>query len=309
VGRTNYGFQKRQKEMEKQKKKDEKAAKKQARKDAASDTRSDADGGTGDESAGDTDEESDRTMPGPGAGAGAGAGLAALDPALRVRLDALCDEGWELWSRFDADVRQHSFHPFVAADYPVVLEALIAVRAPGRRFLEWGSATGVITIMADLLGFDAYGIEIDPALVDQARGLARRTGSNATFAAASFLPSGYRWKGGGGINRTGTIADGDSGYLQLGRPLEDFHVVFGYPWTGEEAMMLDLMRVHGRRDGVLLVHTEREVRAFTGGRPTPLDPTPLDPAMTTPASTTPAMTATGPTATAPATRVPLTPPG
>ena len=32
-------------------------------------------------------------------------------------------------------------------------------------FLEWGSGTGVITIMADMLGFEAYGIEINPALV------------------------------------------------------------------------------------------------------------------------------------------------
>ena len=28
-------------------------------------------------------------------------------------------------------------------------------RGPGLRFLEWGAATGVITIIADLLGFDA----------------------------------------------------------------------------------------------------------------------------------------------------------
>lgn len=203
-------------------------------------------------------EKSDRTR--------TAAGVASLDPELRARLESLCDEGWELWSRFDSGVRQHAFHPFVAADYPVVLEALIRLRAPGRRFLEWGSATGVITIMADLLGFDAYGIEIDPNLVDQATALARRTGSSATFTAASFIPTGYRWKGTGGDGRLGTIVAGDSGYLELGMPLEDFHVVFAYPWTGEEAMMHDLMRVHGRPDADFLLHTESEVRVFRGGR-------------------------------------------
>ncbi|HUG39322.1 MAG TPA: hypothetical protein VMM12_02500 [Longimicrobiales bacterium] len=193
-------------------------------------------------------------------------GAAELDPALRARLRALCDEGWDLWERFDTEVRRRDFHPFVAADYDVVLDALIPLRAPGLRFLEWGSATGVITIMADLLGFEACGIEIDPQLVEQARALARRTGSRARFTAGSFLPTGYRWRDGRGDSRLGTIGSGDSGYLQLGLPLEEFHLVFGYPWAGEEPMMLDLMRVHGRPDARFLVHTAGRVDVHTGGR-------------------------------------------
>ena len=190
---------------------------------------------------------------------------AELDSDLRARLQALCDEGWDLWERFDIRVRQDAFHPFVAADYPVVLEALISLRSPGLKFLEWGSATGVITIMADLLGFDAYGIEIDRDLVDQARDLARRTGSRARFTAGSFLPTGYRWRD-RGDERLGTIGHGESGYLELGMPLEDFDLVFGYPWAGEEPMMHDLMRVHGRRDARFLVHTGSGVKLYSGGR-------------------------------------------
>ena len=193
-------------------------------------------------------------------------GVAALDPDLLARLGALCQEGSELWNRFDARVRRHGFHPFVPADYPVVLDALVSLRAPGLRFLEWGSATGVITIMADLLGYDASGIEIDADLVEQARELARRTGSKASFSAGSFVPVGYRWTVDGGDGRTGTIADGASGYLELGRALDDFDVVFGYPWHGEQAMMLDLMRAHGRRDARLLVHTGDAVVVYRNGR-------------------------------------------
>ena len=118
----------------------------------------------------------------------------ALESGLRARVAALFDEGYDLWDRFDIKVRQKSFHPFVAADYDVVLEALLPLRAPGLKFLEWGSATGIITIMADLLGFEAYGIELDSSLVGHARDLARRNGSEARFAAGSFLPSGYRWR-------------------------------------------------------------------------------------------------------------------
>src|SRR5512141_877538 len=115
-----------------------------------------------------------------------------LEPELRVRLGTVMEEGREFWGDFDRQVRQREFHPFVPANYDRVLRTLLRVRAPGLRFLEWGSATGVITIMADLLGFEAFGIEIDAELVAYARDLARRHGSRARFAAGSFLPTGYR---------------------------------------------------------------------------------------------------------------------
>ena len=89
---------------------------------------------------------------------GAPAAQPELDAALRARLAELAEEGWEIWRRFDEQVRREQWHPFVPADYDHVLRTLLQLRAPGLRFLEWGSATGVITIMAYLLGYDAYGI-------------------------------------------------------------------------------------------------------------------------------------------------------
>ncbi len=249
--RQNYGFQKHLKEAKKQKKRDEKAEKKRARREAA-------EGPASPEGDAETDEESDRPEPKPG--------QEELDPALRARLSALCEEGRELWARFDNQVRRHAFHPFVPADYAKVAEVLISLRAPGLSFLEWGSATGVITIMADLLGFEAYGIEIDQDLVRQARDLARRTGSRARFATGSFLPAGYQWRDDRGDGRLGTIANGDSGYLELGRSLEDFDVVFGYPWGGEEPVMLDVMRVHGGPGARLLLNTANGAEVYRGGR-------------------------------------------
>lgn len=190
-----------------------------------------------------------------------------MDDALRARLAALCTEGWVLWDRFAVEVREHHFHPFVAADYEVVLKALVPNRGRNLRFLEWGSATGVITIMADLLGFSACGIELDSNLVATARNLAERFDSGARFAAGSFLPTGYQWRPSDGDGRTGTLGTGASGYLQLGHSLDDFDVVFGYPWGGEEPMMLDLMRNYGRPDALLLLHTVNHgVRSYRGGR-------------------------------------------
>jgi len=192
---------------------------------------------------------------------------ASIAPELEARLSALRADGWALFDRFDHEVRDRGWHPFVAADYESVLEALLAQRGPGLRFLEWGSATGVITIMADLLGYEAYGIELDESLVDTARALALKFDSNARFAAGSFLPEGYEWKPRTGDGRLGTIGQGRSGYLELRRPLDDFDVVFGYPWQGEEAMMHDLMRCYGARGARLLIHgTDRGVEVYRDGR-------------------------------------------
>lgn len=195
-------------------------------------------------------------------------GLPEVDAELRARISALCEEGWEIWRRFDTEVRQREWHPFVPADYDAVLDALVAVRAPGLRFLEWGSATGIITIMADLLGFEAYGIELDPDLVRISRELAERYGSGARFVAGSFIPSGYRYRPRNGDGRVGTLGDGESGYPGLGHPLDDFDLVFGYPWHGEEAVMLDLMRAYGARGARLLLHGGEKpgVRVFRDGK-------------------------------------------
>lgn len=184
-----------------------------------------------------------------------------------ARMSAVCDAGWEMWDAFSDGDTERPFHPFVAADYDVVRAALWPYRGRSLRFLEWGSATGVITVMADLIGFDAFGIELDSDLVQSARALAQRFESGATFAHGSFLPDGYRWRAPDGDSRTGTVGTGRSGYQVLNRPLDDFDVVFGYPWDGEASMMHDLMGQYGRPDALLLLHgAGTGVRAYRAGR-------------------------------------------
>jgi hypothetical protein len=234
VKRQNYGFEKRQKDLKKQQKRDEKAEKKRLREELV-----------------------DPSLP--------------LDPAVRGELTALCEEGWALYEKFSADLSPDKsaaeFHPFVPADYETVLAALLPRRGAGLKFLEWGSANGVIAIMADLIGFEAFGIELDRDLVTTARDLAERYRSEARFAVGSFVPTGYQWRPSGGDGRTATVGSGTSGYLELAHPLDDFDVVFAYPWGGEEPMMLDLMTAYGRPDAYLLLHTVNDgVRTYQGGK-------------------------------------------
>jgi predicted O-methyltransferase YrrM len=192
---------------------------------------------------------------------------ATAEHVLDGRLAALCADGWTLFDEFDRRVRDRHFHSFVAADYEAVLVALRRLATPGARFLEWGSATGVITIMADLLGFEAVGIEIDAGLVRTARELAERHASRAMFVEGSFLPGSYSWRSPVGNAVSRTTVTGSSAYVVMQRAMDEFDVVFGYPWGGEAPMMLDLMRRFGREGALLMLFdVSTGVRVYRDGR-------------------------------------------
>jgi len=178
---------------------------------------------------------------------------------LQNKMTSLIAEGREIARVFDRDVRQQNWHPFIPADYDIVLQQLLPLRQPGASFLECGCATGVITIMADLLGFDACGIESDAELVATARQLAKKYESRARFAVGSFLPTGYEYRDADGDKRLGTLSLDDSGYPQLARSLDDFDIVFAYPWEGESAILVDLMKRHGRRDAQLILYGRADI--------------------------------------------------
>lgn len=60
---------------------------------------------------------------------------------------------------------------FVASDYQVVYTVLAALRRG--RFCEWGSGMGVVTGLAAMLGYNAYGVELHEPLVERSKALLR----------------------------------------------------------------------------------------------------------------------------------------
>ena len=142
---------------------------------------------------------------------------------------------------------------FIRTDFVRAYHALRALSAattpPNRRFLEWGSALGVVAGLAALLGFEAYGIEIDAELVAEATQLAADHALRVRFACGSYVPE-----------------DSDA-YTCLERTAAEFGVIFAYPWPDEvEKMHALFQRVAGDQALLLTYHSGAEFRLQRSSR-------------------------------------------
>ena len=166
-------------------------------------------------------------------------------------------EGAEIWRDYCQD-RSGEFHRVIPADHAAAIEFLRPERARAHTFLELGSATGVITILADLLGFESFGIEIESDLVEISEDLAARVGSNATFTEGSFVPEEYR----GEVHLLEsdylTPTEGDDAYSAMGLEIRDFDLVYAYPWPGEEEWLIEMVRRFGGDRTRLAIYTVRD---------------------------------------------------
>jgi hypothetical protein len=169
----------------------------------------------------------------------------------------LLERAERIWQSLGGDFVS-GWQGFIPADYPEVYLALKRLREGASTFLEWGSGIGTIAIMADMLGYESYGIEIQPALVARAEALAAEVGSKATFVEGSFIPEAYEWSPEIGDEDFNTSLEGAAGYEALGMELADFDVVYGYPWPGEEALFEDIFDQFARPDAVLVSYHSLE---------------------------------------------------
>src|SRR6516162_2233266 len=76
--------------------------------------------------------------------------------------------------------------------YGILQHLATQAESAGTLFCEWGSGFGVVTCLAALLEFDAYGIEVDSTLVRASRRLAADFDLPVQFAHGSFIPVGDR---------------------------------------------------------------------------------------------------------------------
>ncbi|MEM9364348.1 MAG: class I SAM-dependent methyltransferase [Planctomycetota bacterium] len=184
--------------------------------------------------------------------------LRQLIADVRSRVEAFQD----CWDRTQIE-------QFVAADYELVWQCLdwIVETQPriGDRFLEWGCGFAAMTVLAASLGLDAIGIEAELELHAQGtqtlrdwlpnltvcRGAAAGKSVRAEIACGNFLPPG-----------TEAMADdptlpslghgGDNAYERLQLELDDFAIVYSYPWPGEEGFHQDVFHKCAEPGAILI---------------------------------------------------------
>ena len=206
--------------------------------------------------------------------------IAMEGPEARVsdhvaRLIATCSRGWE---RFFADHDDHQaprFVPSVPERVWAVLEEVTRRQLPPTRvFCEWGSGFGTATCLAALLGYEAYGLEIDAELVRLSRAIARRLGIRVQMLCTSLFPAGYAAYAGvdGAALVTPASVRDHHDTAEAREPLRydgmeiaiaDIGVFFAYPWPEERALMRQLFEVVAREGAILVVyHTDTDIRVF-----------------------------------------------
>jgi len=182
-------------------------------------------------------------------------------------LENLIREGDEIWSAFRAEASER-FHLFIPSDQAGAYLALRQLRSRATSFIEFGSASGVITIMADLLGFEAFGVESEPWLVERSCELAGRFESGATFVEGTFVPPEFEEEAALLPPDHDTPTSGAPAYQELGLELDEFDLIYAYPWPGEEDWLREIVRRCGRADSLLLTYDVSEgFRLFEGDGP------------------------------------------
>ncbi len=178
------------------------------------------------------------------------------------RDEGLLKEFSILWSQIDQvwEQNQHhpAFHGYVSADYRLVFESLAKLQGQVESIVEWGSGLGAVTIMASQMGFDAFGIEAEPELVEYAEQFAKTYGPNARFAEGSFIPDEFDWHPSNGDDVNRTVIDLPAAYEQFGMELSDFDLIYAFPWPDEHQLFHSIARHHGRSGALLLTHDGRE---------------------------------------------------
>ncbi len=183
----------------------------------------------------------------------------STDPLLE-EMRSLWKESDEIWNEFHD---QEGFGGYVSADYVEVYESLLKLQGQVDTVLEWGSGLGVVTIMASRLGFQAYGIEVEPVLVEHSQELAERYGPDAQFAAGSFIPDDYQWGFELPGNPSRTETDSRAAYDELDMQPHDFDLIYAYPWPDEHGLYLDIIRNHGGENALFLCFDAREGVSLT----------------------------------------------
>ena len=169
----------------------------------------------------------------------------------KILLDAdqVLQAYWDQWTK-------KPIEQYVACDFRDVWRALSTLTeskmATGNTFCEWGCGFGIVTGLASQLGWDAIGIEAESFLVEQANRFLARNRLKGEILHGNFLPRGSERLAGAQSNHASLFHQVENAYEQHELQLDDYALVFAYPWPGEHHFLQEVFR-HYAGDGALML--------------------------------------------------------
>jgi len=132
----------------------------------------------------------------------------------------------------------------------------------GKVYCEWGSGYGVGTCLASLLGYESYGIEIEPSLIEESKKLAEDSNIPVTIIQRDYMPEGFEcYEGSGGAElirpENYTYQDGSGlrpSYEGMDADLDEVDIFFIYPWPGEQEFVLEFFQAVAADGALCLIY-------------------------------------------------------
>ena len=193
-----------------------------------------------------------------------------LDRELPDRVSAYLDEANRRIDHLFATEKNKRTPKFIPSDAELFYRVLAYLTendlTMGHVFCEWGSGYGVATSLAALLGYEAYGIEIEQSLLESAGDLARDLDVDSKFIHSSYMPEGVEsYSGVGGEEIIQDHLGGEVealSYPGMGCEITEIDVFYVFPWPGEQEFMEDFFDKIAVEGAILMIYYGEEIRAY-----------------------------------------------
>ena len=195
---------------------------------------------------------------------------------LPVKVSAYLTEANRRIDRLFASGRNKRMPRFIPSDAIAIYNALDFITREdfplGRVYCEWGSGYGIGSCFAALLGYEAYGVEIEPELAKASVELADDFDINIQIINDDYMPEGFECgKGIGGAElvrpEQQTFGYGNfdevARYEGMDHGLDEVDLFFIYPWPGEQEFVQEFFHAVAGDGAILLAYYgENDLSAY-----------------------------------------------
>ena len=146
---------------------------------------------------------------------------------------------------------------YVPGDFHLIYQGLSYLKdkySPGDQFCEWGCGIGVVVALAERLGFEAHGIEIQDYLIEEGRSFFESKSISAELYKGSFIPEDFEASDLVDISERVTILDGANAIDEVEHSIDEFDLIYAFPWPGEEELYFNLFEERAQPGSLLLTY-------------------------------------------------------